>query len=148
MVEHIPKNPTKKPTLNIAGHEISVILNIDEPYAIARRKFEILRNHCMLMLWITEDNPSLQKKYIRTMDHYLRNSANYMMDTGDFKHSTPEEIDGCKKNYMLFLSVVARIGALTKKQKNSFLEQMKLHHDADWPTENPIVVMDRILSSL
>ena len=37
----------KRQTLNIAGHEISVLLDTKEPYAVARERFELLRKHCL-----------------------------------------------------------------------------------------------------
>lgn len=133
-------------TFNIAGKEISAVLDIDESYAIAREKFELLRSHCIETLWINE-NPV----YKEIMNHYLKNSWSYIM-CPNFGKSTDEEIQEYQKDYILFISIISRITQLTKKQKLSFLKQIKNHHDTPQKitdkTQNPIEVMDQILSSI
>ncbi|MEI7919423.1 MAG: hypothetical protein WCH65_04420 [bacterium] len=70
----------------------------------------------------------------------------------NFKKVTDEEIEAYKKNYITFLSIIARIAQLQDKQKLSFLKQLKKHFTAPQhiqdTTESPIKVMDDILSSL
>lgn len=149
MVNHIPTNADMaqeewNQTLNIAGNEISAVLDIDEPYAIAREKFEFLRNYCIEILEIDQD-----PIYKKIMNHYLRNSWNYVM-CPNFKASTNEEIHEYQKDYTTFLSIISRITQLTEKQKKSFLKQMESHYTAPQTstdeTENPIDVMNRVLS--
>ena len=84
------------------------------------------------------------------MDHYLRNSAHYIMDTGNFRNYTSKELSIYKRDYKLFLSIVEYIGKLDDKQKKSFLEQMKSHYDKDEikPKKNHIQIMYDILSTL
>jgi hypothetical protein len=49
MINRLKKTSSEnnKQTFNIAGQEISSVLNINESYAIAREKFELLRKHCL-----------------------------------------------------------------------------------------------------
>jgi hypothetical protein len=51
MRELMRKKPIKEtPMLSIAGKEISAILDVNEPYAIAHEKFEFLRKYCLQTL--------------------------------------------------------------------------------------------------
>ena len=74
------------------------------------------------------------------------------MDSGNFMHSTPQEIQECKNDYKLFVKIMIRLTKTTKEQKLSFLKQMKDYHDTPQKisdkTENPIHIMDRVLSSI
>jgi hypothetical protein len=62
------------------------------------------------------------------MDHYLRNSALYIM-SNNFENCTKEEIAVYQNNYILFLAMITQLSALTKKQKISFLRHLKAQHE-------------------
>jgi hypothetical protein len=135
-------------TLNITGEEISSLLDTNELYPAARAKFWKIKDHCLQSLWITKDNPSMYTSYKNVMDHYLGNSANYIM-RDHMERCDDQEIQEFKHNYYRFIVVISHIDTLSEEQKRSFLQQLKLLHDDNTlPTENPITTMDRILSSL
>ena len=82
------------------------------------------------------------------MNHYLRNGGCYFLDSsGGNVLYTEKYLSESKKDYALFVSVIERIDRLDDQKKKSFLQNMRIHHDTDntEPTENVIVVMDRIL---
>ena len=83
------------------------------------------------------------------MNHYLRNGGCYFLGYTT-ENSTEKQLTESKKDYTLFRSAIERIGRLDEQQKKSFLQDMKHHHDTDKSeiTENPIIVMDRVLSSI
>jgi len=150
MIEHISKTSKKNnQTLNIAWHEISAILNINDTNAIAREKFNLLTKHCFDVLWINKKDTLAYKRYNGVMNHYFMNGANYFLF---FNYWPQEDHDDCKKNYTLFRSVIERIDSLTKKQRDDFLQGMKAHCDTPRKmtdeTENPIITMDHILSAV
>lgn len=146
-MKEIPHSSPKagKQTINIAGEEISSILDITESAAIVREKFNLLYNYCIQQLWLTNEHPQLKDEYKDTMNHYLRNGAYYFFDFHEADRS-----EKCKKNYSLFRSVITHIGEMDQRQKLEFLKRIKHYHDTDStvPTPNPIVVMDNIISSI
>ena len=128
--------------------DIARILDIDQPYDIARKQFEKIITHIMKYLWLL-DTSDISSTYKDTMNHYLRNSWSYIIIPDSLLTTEPETIKEYKNDYTLFLSVYSRIINLSNEQQKEFLLTIKKHHDNfDQETENPIVVMDTILSNI
>ncbi len=147
----IPSPEEKNQKLNIADIELSAVLDTDESYDMALKNIDKVRKHCLETLGVIEGNSLLYKLYNQTINHYLRNGASYFIGRNT-EDSTPKELARAKKDYVLFISVIRRIDTLTDNQKKTFLENMKIHHETPQKitdkTEDSIIVMDRILSSI
>lgn len=124
---------------------------LSSSYPVKCMRFDALKTLCFDKLWINKKK-SPNYIYRKAIIQYFTNSSKHIMQSDDFESSNNEEIDEFWKNDKLFISVIARINNLTEQEILKFLKEIKRLNNT--PTkmtdiqENPIIIMNRVLSSL